>query len=342
MRALVVVVLLCAGIASARPPALTPYDAGKFTVSLPAGWTVQLDAAKGLVVAQQDGKRPDAPQVLVVVVPSTTVTADQLLDAATGQAVQGLTVVHRDALPGGGGTQLVADGVAGGVRVRIGAVVVGANGGLMLGLVAAKRGDFDALGGTGLVMSILGSVRASGADSAPAAAAAPAAAGGDAVMTPTYDYYHNLIIPPPQRQIGPSDLVGEWTNDAKAISTYASRVTGQYAGYDAVVSNEVWNIDARGNLSTKYHGVAVGTGYVHPVDDSHKATIAIAPDGVITIRRSDNPHHPVLYLLRGWFVGQDVVMMKINGPYYDTIPDNVRPADKAINLNSVWVRRRVK
>jgi hypothetical protein len=309
---------------------------------------VQSDSSKGMVIAQQDPKRTDAAQAMILVIANNSATEDQVLDAIAAQAATNLKVIKRGALRGGTGKQLVADGVTGGVKIRLGAIAIGNGSGIVLGLVISKVGEFDSLGGLDLVTAMLGSIKANGAaapapaPTAPADAPAAGPASGDGPeMTPAFDDYKSLIIPPPYRAIGAADLAGVWKNDDRAISSYASATTGAYAGFDAVVGNETWAVSPKGNFSSTYHGAMVGTGYVHAVDGASEGTMTIARDGTIAIRKSGDAH-VTYYLLRGWFVGKDVVMMKINGPYYDAIPDDVRPADKAVNLNRVWVRARRK
>jgi hypothetical protein len=340
---LALMVIVGSAVALAEPPPLEPHDAGAFTVSTPRGWSVQTDSAKGLVIAQQDPTRKGAAQAMIWVVANSAATEDQVLDAITAQVATGLKVITRGPLPGGGGKKLVADGVADGTSVRIGAIVLGRDGAIALGLVVARVGEFDGLGGLGLVTSMLASISAGGATTPSPAEPGKAPAGpvvGDGPeMTPHFDDWKKLIIPPPYRTIGAADLAGVWKNDNSAISSYASAATGAYAGYDAVVGTQTWAVTPKGSFSSTYHGAMVGTGYVRAIDSASEGTITIASDGTIAIRKKGDAHI-TYYLLRGWFIGKDVVMMRINGPYFDAIPDDVRSPDKAVNLNSVWVRAR--
>jgi len=67
IRTVAIALAIACGIARAEPPSLTSYDAKAFTVSVPTGWTVASDATKGMVVAQQDPKRTDVAQLVVMV-----------------------------------------------------------------------------------------------------------------------------------------------------------------------------------------------------------------------------------------------------------------------------------
>ena len=74
------VLLVCGwALTAGAGPALVTYDAKAFTLSVPKGWTVAADGAKGMVVAQQDPKRKDAAQMLVIISGGST-TDDQVLD----------------------------------------------------------------------------------------------------------------------------------------------------------------------------------------------------------------------------------------------------------------------
>jgi hypothetical protein len=314
------------------------FDAGAFSVAMPLGWYVTGDASKGLVLAQQDPKRKDAAQILFLLATGTTATEDQVIDTIAGQTAQNLTVVQRGPLPSGGGKLLIADGVADGNKVRLGAIAVGTNGALMLGLLVATPGDFDALGGLELVSATMATVKASG--SAPPAAPAdpgPAAPTGG-TSAPVYDH-GQLVVPPPTRPIMRADLVGEWKHDDSSITNYVSASTGQYAGFSSIQYAESWSISPGGEVKWKFHGATASSSGAHLVDEDVVGTIAIAVDGTITVTRKSGQNQ--YYLLRGWFVGPEITVMKINGPWYSGgIPDDVR-ADPHMgyNLDEYWVRK---
>ena len=351
MRCLAVILLVTSSaLAVAKPLTLTPFDAGAFTVSMPEGWAVHGDASSGAVLAQQDAKRADAAQLLVVV-SKTPASDDQALDAIVGKAATGLKIVQRGALPGGAGKQLIAEGVTGGVKVRLGAIAIGNGGGIVIGLVVAKVDDFDGLGGIGLVANALGSLNANGAAApapapalAPAAQAPPAQVGRDAVMTPQFDSYHSLIIPPPSRALTLADLAGDWTDDSGALTNYYSASTGAHVGYSAVVGKENWLISAKGGLVDTYHGATVSNKAVHAIDETSDASITLSADGVLAMVFKKFPQQTTLYLVRGWFVGPDVTMVKLVGPFYNTIaPEARKPEPNGYSyLRRVFVRNNAK
>jgi hypothetical protein len=50
---------------------------------------------------------------------------------------------------------------------------------------------------------------------------------------------------------------------------------------------------------------------------------------------------PSYYLVRGWFVGPELTVMRLNGPHYNQkdIDDGVRSDKTAGNLDEFWVRK---
>ena len=258
MKQLVLVSLMCSCVlAGTGTPALTTYDAKTFTLSVPEGWTVVADTSKGTVVSQQDPKRKDAAQMLVMVTSGSTSTKDQALDLMLN-SIANAKVVKRDPLPGGAGKVLVADGTTDGTKVRLGAIAVGNASGVIVGMLISKTGDFDALGGTNTVVAVLGSIRVAGA-TAPSTDAPLPSPGKSEVMTPTYDSYKTLIVPPPQRAIRQADMAGDWKLDSGVVSSYVSTATGGYAGFTSIAISETYSVDGKGNLTYKESAARVSS-----------------------------------------------------------------------------------
>jgi hypothetical protein len=168
-KAVLLAVLTYCALASANPPALVTYDAKAFTISVPKGWNVVADASKGTVVAQQDPKRKDAAQLLVMAGTGST-TADQVLDALLKQVAASMKVTKREKLPNDAGLLVVADGTTDGIKVRLGAIAAG-KGTVVVGLLITKVDDFEALGGTTTIATVLASIKV--ASTAPASTTAP-------------------------------------------------------------------------------------------------------------------------------------------------------------------------
>ena len=337
MRQIVIVsLLLWCVLARAGTPAMTTYDAKAFTVSVPKGWTVAADGAKGMVVAQQDPKRKDAAQLLVLVSASNAATEDQVLDQML-QAIANAKVIKRDPLPGGGGKLLVADGTVDGVKARLGAIAVSNGTGVIVGMLISKTTDFDALGGTATVVSVLGSIRA--ADAAPSTSTSTSTS--SEVMTPQYDSYKNLIVPAPRRAITQADMAGEWKVDGNSIKNYVSISTGGYAGYSASFVNSAYVVDGKGNMSFKSSGTHVSNngGGTFQSSDAGAGTFTIGSDRTITIAAKGRA--TVFYVLRGWFVGPEVTIMRVNGPYYELaqIGADIRDDSHGGNLDNYFVRK---
>src|SRR5205823_4923017 len=160
MRLLAIsVILFACADASAKPIALSSYDAGAFTVTMPKGWNVQSDASKGLVVAMQDPNRKDAAQALVVFSSAVNGTADTLLDSVANSAGADRKVVKRGDVAGGG-KQLIVDGATpDGIKIRLGAIAVVGGGAGMLVMMVTKASDFDSLGGMDTVIAIITSIK---------------------------------------------------------------------------------------------------------------------------------------------------------------------------------------
>ena len=334
--AVVVLVVCCWASSAAAAPVLTSYDAKSFTLSVPKGWTVVADASKGMVVAQQDPKRKDAAQLLVIVSTGGGSTDDQLLDMML-KSIASAKVIKRESLPNGVGKLLIAEGTSDGIKVRLGAIAASSSSGAIVGLLISKVDEFDALGGTATVGAVLASIKLPGATTT--APPAPTS-GSKETMTPTYDAYNNLIVPPPQRAITQADLVGEWKNTGKSIKGYVNTSTRGYAGYSAVVADKAWSIDAKGNLRQMYNGVHVSNagGGTFQVNGDAIGTLTIASDRVITVAKGDAPQY---FLLRGWFVGPELTVMRITGPFYDVkdISDDIRSDKVGGNLDEMWVRK---
>ena len=68
-------------------------------------------------------------------------------------------------------------------------------------------------------------------------------------MTPTYDSYKTLIVPPPLRAITQADMAGDWRLDSGVVSSYVSTATGGYAGFTSIAISEAYSVDGKGNLT---------------------------------------------------------------------------------------------
>ena len=145
-------------------------------------------------------------------------------------------------------------------------------------------------------------------------------------------------MPPPARALTLADLAGHWAHGSSSITSYASVATGTYAGYSSIQFDETWTITAKGALDTTFRGISSGIGGTGVVDEKHVGKVTLGPDGDLFVQpKGAAAAH---YLVRGWLVGPDATVLKINGPWYDGIPDDVR-ADphKGNNLDEYWIRK---
>ena len=152
-----IAILFVAGLAAAATP-LETYTTDSVSVALPKGWKVTENVTNAsFFIARQNANR-DAPTMFVTVqLTGNTSNEDQLLDTAEHAASE-LRVTKRTAMPGGG-HELLGDGLAGTIKVRIGAIAIASGGASVLGVLVAKPLDFDRLGGLALVEHTLASVK---------------------------------------------------------------------------------------------------------------------------------------------------------------------------------------
>jgi len=332
MRALSVALVFVLVTASwAGTPVLVPHDTSTYTVSLPKGWTVVDNPSQGMVIAKQDPKRKDAAQVIVIATTHSQATGEQVLDAIVKNGLVDGKIARREAV-GDDGTLIVADGKAEGIPARLGAIAGGTGGIAFLVVLIAKTSEFEALGGIATVTSVFATLK-------PPTATQPPAKSGE-VMEPTYDSYNNLIVPPPRRAITAADLAGEWKNTGKSIKSYVDTSTGRYGGYSAVISEKSWTIDAKGGLHERFNSVHASNngGGTFQTSGENTGTLTIATDRVLTYTVKGRT---TLYLLRGWFVGPELTVMRVNGPYWNLkdIDADTRADKVGGNLDEYWVRK---
>ena len=329
---LVLALVFVSHIATAGTPTLVPFKGATVTVSFPKGWVVQQE--NGVFAAQQDPKRKDAAGILFLYMPNANnATEDQLLDTLGAQISKDLKPVDRQAVKGGTGHYLVADGTADGVKVRVAAIAVVANGQAIVSMFVSKTTDFDSLGGLALAMQVLGSLKP---EAPPAAAPAPAA---PTTTTTTQAAGGKLVVNPPARALTLADLAGDWAQDNSVVTSYASSSSSS-GGYSAAATSEKWRIDPKGVIYTKLTATTSSSqGGTYQVNDKSAATIAVSPDGTLTITRKKGDGASPSYVIRGWAVTPDVTVLKLNGPYYGTIEDRVKTDPHyAYNLDGYWVR----
>jgi hypothetical protein len=154
-------------------------------------------------------------------------------------------------------------------------------------------------------------------------APAPASSGGpDAVMTPEFYVGGTLKVPPPRRIINQADLVGDWKNGDGVVQSYVNSSTGQYAGWSSVSTADAWSIDARGNFKEHFVGAYAGKGGARGFTEDSVGTVTAYGNNSISFHygaQNGNQAHDVYYIVVGWFVGQDTVVMKLQGPFNQPI-----------------------
>ncbi len=316
MRSLIVVMVLAAS-AIAGAPQLEPATSGSFTVSLPKGWKVSTQSAGATIfVAQQDPAKADAAALLVSLqLTGNTQTDDQLLDVVAKQVATNVKVVKREAVPGGGHV-LIADGTAGAIKVRIGAVAIASGGSAVMGVLVAKPGDFDALGGIALVTSVMTSIRAQ-------APAQPAQAPTQAPQ------------PASNGRITVADLAGVWDTDEASIKQYAYSNGGGYAGATVMSSRKTYTVAANGDYTAKFANYSGGTagGKGTFLWSNASGTWSFLPSGVLQM--TSKGVATTYYTIVSFSTDGDVSTLLISPPHWDKNdpPDPRCPCDKLFRKN---------
>jgi hypothetical protein len=320
------------GMVLASTVPLAPYAATNFTVSMPKSWTVAQDAGKGLVIARQDPSRNDSAAVLFLVkTAEANVSENQLLDTMANQFAKNLNISKREAMPGGGHL-MIADGIAGNVRVRVGVIALDTGGASLVSLLVSKPGDFDALGGIELVTKILTSLKAHNAPAPPASS--PSLTQGE----PVKGTREKLEVPPPARPLTFADLAGEWSNDDSVITHYAT-YRGDYAGYQSIATREKWVFDGKGGVFSAFNGITSGREGTRQINEKKAGTVTFSQGIVMTLgwRGAAQPS----FVIRGWRELPGLTVLLLNGPWYGgAIPaDVLADRSRGTNLNSYWIRK---
>ena len=327
LRTSFVLFLTTLSLAAAIP--LEPYAAAGYTVGMPRSWAVVEDAPNGLLVARQNAGREDSATVLFLFKPgSANRTEDQLLDSVSSQFAKSLVVHEREALPGGG-HRMVADGVSGAMRVRVGVIALVVKGTAVVSLLTARPAEFDALGGMEVVNSVLASLKVRGAPASPAPTAplqpAPGASG-------------KLDVPPPARPLTIADLAGEWSNDDSVVTNYVS-YRGDYAGYQSIAIRDKWVFDGRGGVTSDFSATTAGQGGVRQVNENKTGVVTLTGGTILTLgwKGAVQP----TYLIRGWREMQGMTVLLLNGPWWNgQVPaDVIADRGRGTNLDSYWVRK---
>jgi len=168
--------------------------------------------------------------------------------------------------------------------------------------------------------------------------------GPDQTMQP--QYYAGgggLIVPPPQRMIQQSDLAGEWKGGDGAVSNYASS-NGQYAGFRSISMSEAWTIDAQGNFTEDFKAARSGIGGTSGFEQHNTGTVTANGNNTITFNfpaQSGRAAYFESYIIVGWFVGPEVVFMKLQGPFRQAITQqDFNNIQSNQYLNHTYMRKR--
>ena len=149
-------------------------------------------------------------------------------------------------------------------------------------------------------------------------------------------------IQPPAKPLTLADLAGEWRTDDQAISHYVNVSTGAFADFDAIQYAWKLTITAKGVIDTEFKGVQTTSSTAAFTTEKHHAQITVKPDGTIHVHVKAGEGNDWDYLIRGIWVGPDVTIIKVAGPYWTTgIPDDVRK-NPNYGVSEYWVRKNPK
>ena len=307
-----------AGVGGAAPRTLD-----LVTFIAPAGWTVQ-EKTGGIgahVVLTRVGT---SSYGMVVIYPGTTASAD--LGASFAAEWTSVALQTIDAVP----APTHALRTVGGVRAAVGTATSKAQGQpvmctlivldagasvlsmLVLSSSAAAFKNYNA-DVQGLLSSLV--VRRVGAPVPPSVGAGAG----------------KLVVPPPTRPMVIADLAGEWGRNDGINTTYVNRDTGRYAGSDSIHFTEKWVITDAGAISLDFFAIQNGKKIV----EKSAGLVTLSAAGILVIRMANEQR----YVLRGWLAGPDFTVMKVNGPWYDSIPEDILSnREQGTNLDKSWVR----
>jgi hypothetical protein len=152
------------------------------------------------------------------------------------------------------------------------------------------------------------------------------------------------MIPPPRRILQQADLAGEWKRGNGAVASYATS-NGSYAGFDSVSIGTAWNIDDSGGLHEKFTAAYSGYSSGHAaVQENNVGTFTIDNRNIVRLYRpaqNGNRESTDFYIVVGWFVGPEMIIMKLNGPYHGSITEK-DISNASVNMyNSIpYVKKR--
>jgi len=245
MKLALLVVLFAGGVAAADPPALAPVTKDGMVISVPPGWQVTVDAKRKTIVAKQDPARADAAVIALGVIPATAGSReDDVIDRIAASTAKDVKVAWRGAPPSGRGRAAIIDGRVETVAGRMAVVVALGNGVAAFGVLAAKRPDFDALGGLATLDAVIASAHAAPPPADPANLVGKWKKGNETLALRadhTYELANTFFIPPSS---GPCSFTSSASIET---GTYTSDGTSLVlAPKTAVTKNRV----CRGNPTT--------------------------------------------------------------------------------------------
>ena len=177
-------------------------------------------------------------------------------------------------------------------------------------------------------------------------ASVPMASGDPMMQTmqPEYNSVGSLWIPPPKGLVQQSYLTGEWGNNDSATSVYASS-NGSFATFNSVSISQKWVVDGQGKVEEDFAAGFAGQGGAHGFKQHNVGTFTVDGRNVIAMdipAQNGNKAYTEYFIIVGWFVGPEVILMKLHGPIRSPLTDQEVAAESQTNsyMNHTYVRRR--
>jgi len=93
---------------------------------------------------------------------------------------------------------------------------------------------------------------------------------------------------------------------------------GAYAGFSTVSTAESWSIDAQGGVRDAFAAGFASSGGARGFKQDTAGTVAVNANNTISFHypaQNDRQAYDENYITVGWFVGPEVTLLKVQGPF---------------------------
>jgi len=143
----------------------------------------------------------------------------------------------------------------------------------------------------------------------------------------------SVPTPPPVRRLAMTELAGEWTHNGSSFTRRVDRRTSAYVGDDSITMRTRWTIFVNGVFASDSFGIHNGQMIVD------RALGRVRLDGdILELRLRGGPR--VRYVVRDWLEDLTITVLKINGPWYGDIPEQIFTSPGlGWNRDQCWIRQ---